>query len=316
MLKRSIKRRLLIATLTLFILGLFYFFPEQNNNYNIPQNISYINTINDATIFLLDHNDYIARANIVYKNTDSKEKAKEMIKALTIGTHKNDYLPEGFNAMIPEKTKLLSISINNDLCKINFSKDILNIEEKYEEKMIEAIIFSLTTIDDINKIIIFVEGKQLFKLPNSQKPLPLTLTRDYGINKHYDLNNIKNTTKTTIYYLSKYKNHYYYVPVTKVSNNNTHKIEIIINELKSSPTTQTNLISYLSASTELLNYELTEQEISLTFNNHLFTDLIEKNISEEVKYSISLSIKDNFNVKKVNFLVDDILIDNLLLKDL
>ena len=52
-----------------------------------------------------------------------------------------------------------------------------------EEQMIEALIYSLTEIKDINKIMIFVEGETLLTLPNSKKTLPSILDRNYGINK-------------------------------------------------------------------------------------------------------------------------------------
>ncbi len=98
--------------------------------------------------------------------------------------------------------------------------------------MIEAIIYSLTEIKDIKKIKILVEGKPLTNLPNSNKKLPEYLDKSYGINKIYNIDSIKETTKTTIYYLSKNKDYYYYVPVTKVSNEKTERVEIIIKELK------------------------------------------------------------------------------------
>ena len=59
-------------------------------------------------------------------------------------------------------------------------------------------------------------------------------------------------SKTTIYYISHKKDYIYYVPVTKVSNDNREKIEIIINELSSYNTYTTSLKSYLNADTVLL----------------------------------------------------------------
>ena len=96
-----------------------------------------------------------------------------------------------------------------------------------EEKMIEAIIYSLTEIKEIKKIKILVENNPLTKLPNSQKKLPDCLDKNYGINKIYNLDSIKESTKTTIYYLSKFQDYHYFVPVTKINNEKTEKVEII-----------------------------------------------------------------------------------------
>ena len=152
---------------------------------------------------------------------------------------------------------------------------------------------------------IFIENTKLDKLPQSKINLPLTLTRDFGINKIYDLTNLKDTSKTTIYYIGKEDNVSYYIPVTKITNNPNNKIKIIIEELKSSPIYETNLMSYLASSVELLDYEQLENEISLSFNNAILSDLDEKNILEEVKYSIALSLKDTYNVENITFKVND-----------
>ena len=68
-------------------------------------------------------------------------------------------------------------------------------------------------------------------------------------------------------------------------------------------------MSYLASSVELENYEELENQITLSFNNAIFDDFGEKNILEEVKYSISLSIQDTLNVDEVIFKVDDEIIE-------
>lgn len=167
--------------------------------------------------------------------------------------------------------------------------------------MIEAIIYSLTEIKEIKKIKILVENNPLTKLPKSQKKLPDYLDKNYGINKIYNLDSIKESTKTTIYYLSKFQDYHYFVPVTKINNEKTEKVEIIIKELKSTPIYQTNLISYLAASANITNYELLENGIKLSFNNYLIANIKEEEALEEVKYSIALSLRDTYGINEVIF---------------
>ncbi len=302
MIKKSSIRRICVATLTLFILLIIYFFPS--NDTVIKEHLSYI-TKDEMPIFLVDNKDYVARTSIVKNSSETIEQIKEIIEALTKNTKKSSYIRDGFKPIIPDGTKILDLKLEENILTINFSKELLNVVHCDEQKMIEAIIYSLTEIKDIKKIKILVEGKPLTNLPNSNKKLPEYLDKSYGINKIYNIDSIKETTKTTIYYLSKNKDYYYYVPVTKVSNEKTERVEIIIKELKSTPIYHTNLISYLAASANMTSYEMLENAISLSFNNYLIANIKEEDILEEVKYSIALSIRDTYGINEVIFNIPD-----------
>lgn len=302
MLRNNALRRIMVSTLALIIVGILYFFPSSKDD-DFSKTVNYIDA-NISPIYVINKDNFVVRTTIPIDNKDTLKKAQELIEALKIDGKKNEYIADDFKPIIPKNTNILNISIEKKLLKVNFSKEFLDVDKGMEEKLIEALIYTLTEIDDIKEIMIFVDGKVLNKLPKSNISLPIPLTRDFGINKIYDITNIKNVVKTTIYYVGKSNNLEYYIPITKIDNNNKDKIEIIIEELKSSPTYETNLISYLASNTELLNYEILENQIKLSFNNAILSNLNNDNILEEVKYSISMSLKDTLNVDEVVFLVD------------
>ncbi len=307
MLKKSSLRRITIATIALVIVGIIWLFPTKKDEF--PQTINYVEA-DLSPIYLVDNNEYVARTQMIIKEQDEILRIKEIIEALTIGSSKKDYIPNGFKQIIPEGTKLLEATLDEGLLKLNFSKEFLNVKEKDECKLIESIVYSLTEEENVKEIMIFIEGEQLTKLPNSKEKLPATLNRNFGINKVYDMDTFIDTSMTTVYYLSKFKDSYYYVPVTLVNNDNTNKVEIVIESLKSSPIYQGNLMSYLASSVELLDYEIKESTATLNFNDYVLSDINSNEILEEVKYTIYLSLKDNMNVKEVNFNVNNTLIDN------
>lgn len=300
MLKKKALKKIFISLSCLAILGILYLFPDKDES--IKSNISKSNNENNI-IYLIDNNNYISRVSTILTSETTEEKIKEIISILTIGSDK--YIREGFTKIIPKNTKVLNVSINDNLVKINFSKEILNIDANNEEKMIEAIVYSLTSLDNIKYISIYVEGEILNKLPNSNKRLNTILDRTIGINKEFNISDINNTSKTTIYYLSKYNDYYYYVPVTKVSNDDISKIEIIIKELSGSKILGTNLISYLNSNTELLSYNETDKALLLNFNESILNDVNTNTILEEVTYSINLSIQDNYDIDEVLYYVND-----------
>lgn len=173
--------------------------------------------------------------------------------------------------------------------------------------MLEAIIYTLTSVEGIDKVIIKVEGEPIAKLPNSKTNIPTVLDKSYGINKSYDLSNLNDILSYTTYYTSTYNNTKYYVPVTKyINSKNSDVVKIIIKELGSSPIYQTNLMSYLNTNTVLKDYELDNNNLKLNFNELLLNDIDKKNILEEVIYTISLSMNNVYdNLESVSFLVNN-----------
>ena len=260
---------------------------------------------NTSTIFLCDSNNLLASTNIITKSKDIESKAKELIEALIIDGTKQDSIPNGFKAIIPTNTKIRSLTYDNGVIKVDFSSELMNTSIENEEKIIEAIVYTLTSIDEVKFIIIYMDGNILTTLPQSKITLPSTLDRSFGINKEYNINSTKNINKTTIYYISEFNDNQYYVPVTKITNDNRNKIEIIIDELSSTNVYKPNLMSYLNNNTELLSVNELGDELVINFNSVIFNDINTKEILEEVIYTISMSINDNYDVNSVIFNVEN-----------
>lgn len=316
MLKIMSLRKIAVTTCALLIMALFYFFPSNDNIIELEPTITYESEVNTKSVYLIDKYDYVSKVMLPAFSKDIYEIIKEKLNYLTIGGPNNDDIPNGFRPMIPSDTKILNLDLSEDVLTLNFSKELLNVRESDEEAMIESIIYTLTEIEGIEKIIIKIEGNILEELPNSKKVLPQILDRDYGINKIYDFDTLSKLTKTTIYYINEINDNIYYTPVTKVSNDTREKVTVIIDELKSSLIYQSNLSSYLSATAELKNYEIIENSMHLSFNDKILSNFDSKNILEEVKYTISMSIKENYDVESVIFYVGDEEITEYTLKSL
>lgn len=293
MIKKYAINKFVIATLCLVLFMIFYFFPTTEN---IKTEVIKENKSNyENVVYLIDNDNYVSRVICYYDKLSIVEDIKKKIDLIT------NYDLDGFYTIIPKGTVLKDVKVDKDSVYLDFSKDLLNINAYFEEEMIEGIVFTLTEINGINNIYISVEGEELKYLPNSKKELNYPLTRNIGINKEYNLNNFNNINKTTVYFSKKYDDISYYVPVTKVMNSESEKIDIIIEELKSSVNSQNNFKSYISDNLELVNYTHDESKMSLVFNNYIFNDFDSKNVLEEVKYIIASSVFENYNVNEVVF---------------
>lgn len=308
MLTKILKKRIILTTAVLFAISLMYLLPKEKlyTLDNVKEELVYVEEdLNKEVIYMLDDNNMLGRTEVVINQNEIVDKAKELLEVLINDGKNESKIPNGFRGIIPGDTKINSLTYDNNLIKVDFSKELLNVQKKYESKIVEAIVYTLTSIKEVDKVIIYVDGEILTKLPKSGFNLPSTLDKSYGINKNYDLTSYKNVNQVTIYYISKYNDETYYVPVTKYLNDDRDKIKIIIEELASSSSYNSNLMSYLNSNTELLATDQDVDSLFLTFNEYIFNDMNEKNILEEVIYTISLSVEANYDVKEVVFQVDN-----------
>lgn len=300
MLKQKALRKILITSITIVILLMIYLMPTNNkssiNTLNIDKKIEYIDK-KVGYIYLLNDNDLLVKVNVLMNDSDSlNEKVIDILNNLL----NNDATAKELRRVIPNKTKILNTEIDDDYLSVSFSKDVLNIDEKYQEKLIESIAYSIFEIGEIKKISIYVEEENINKYFSF---VPEIITRDFGINKKYDIKSFRDIQKVVVYYIDEIDNNKYFVPVTSYINDDEEKIKIIIESLSSSYIYEPNLISLLNNNTELINYEINDDIMLLNFNNSIF--ISDGNILEEVIYTISNSVFDSYDVNKVVFNVEN-----------
>ncbi len=307
MLKIKILKNIGLVMSIILVIQILFLFPKKEN---------YITTINtnESDVYLFDNNNYVSRVNIQVKSTNTNDLINEKISLMTKNTSQSYKLRSGFTAPIPENTMLLDYYIKDGILTLNFSKELLNVDESLEEKMLEAIIYSLTSIKGIKGITIKVNSVTLDKLKSSNKLLPEILDRSFKINKEFDSTTYNDLKEVTIYYPASIDDFLYYIPITKITDDKNEKIEIIINELKSSSTYNTNFVEFINEETKLINYEFIDKSLILNFTDSIFTDLNSKTIKEEITYAINSSIKDTYmDVDNVLYYVNDDIFNNYFL---
>ncbi len=301
----------------LFLFLFLLLFPV-SKEYSLKDNITKntIMTTKKSYIYLIDKNGYVARSEVQLSSSDTKTYIENILKLLVIGGSLEDKLPNGFKAILPIDTKILDIILKDDFASIDFSSEFLELNEVDFNKAISAITYNLTSLDKIKKVYIKVNGKLLNSMPKFKKIINQPFSRKDGINKVYDFDSYKNVTGVTVYYLNKNNNYFYYVPVTRMVNDDREKIKIIIDELTSSNIYETNLMSFLNYNAKLLDYKFENEKLILNFNNYLLDDENSMKVLEEVIYSISFSIQDNYDVKEVVFNVNGKEITKSVLKNI
>ena len=300
MLKQKALKRLFITTISIFVVLVIYTLTNISEQTVIYDDATYINKEDKEVIYTLNEDDYISKTTVYVENELSvDEKIKTLLEIMIEKNNKNALLPSNFKPILPKNTKVLDVELNNDILKVDFSSELINITEEQSEKMIEAITYTLTEFKDVLGIEIYVEGRLLEYIPNTNKKMPTTLNRDIGINKVFNIKSNNNINKVFLCYLSKYNDEYYYVPVTKYVNDDREKIEIIVEELANSYIYEKNLISLLNNNTKLVDYEIKSDTITLKMSDEIL-DENEKGIEILIN-----SIFNNYDVEKIQIIANN-----------
>ncbi len=265
---------------------------ELKNN-QVKTSVNYVDLTNNV-IYLLDDNGLLVESTIsTIDNGNLVDMIKTLIKNLSDSS--NEIIPNGLNSVMPKDVKLLDVKVDEYLADLNFSKEMLKIDDKKMMRLLEAISFTILSTNKINGVGIYVEGTNISELVDFE--VPYILTKDFGINKKYEINNTDNILKYVVYYTENIKDNTYYVPITKYINSERDKINVIIEDLSSSYIYQPNLISIASEKLELINYDISNDEMTLNFNNSIF--LNNDVIKEEVVYPITNTFFSNYDVSRV-----------------
>ena len=294
MLRQKILRKIYFTTMIVFILFVI-------SSFTINKNISNIKVeyqTNLSSVYLLDDNNYLLEVSIVVKD-NLMDSIPIVINTLKSGNKHYS----GLRGILPNNTDINEIVLDNGILTIDFNKELLNINENLEEKVIESLVFSLLNFKEVKGIKILIDGVPLKNLPKTNIKLDDILTKDFGINKEYDITTMNDVQKVVLYYYEEKDSNKYYVPVTKYVNSKDDKVKIIIDNLKNNYLSETNLMSYLNEKVRLENYELKSNMVTLSFSNIL--DFSFEPLEEEVIYTLASSILESTDIEKVIFMQND-----------
>lgn len=258
----------------------------------------------DRQLFLIDANGHVTPQTFKLPNVQSP--ANEVLKYLVKDGPVSEMLPDGFQAVLPAGTTFtLNLDPKDGTLTVDFSKDFTHYKAKDEEKMLEALTWTLTQFDSVKRVKLSVNGKALSEMPVAKTPIDRNgLTRADGIN--VTLGNVVDITgsdSVTVYYLSQNDNgDSYYVPVTqRVKSTDdllTAKVDALINPPASDPT----LISPFNSSDVALmgKPEVKDGVVTLNFNDQFYTNAKKKLVSDKAIDCLALSLIGHDSIKKVS----------------
>ncbi|MDQ0230963.1 GerMN domain-containing protein [Metabacillus malikii] len=260
-----------------------------------------------SQLYLIDKNGFVVPYTVNLPET--KSVAKLALEHLVEGGPISEMLPNGFRAVLPQDTEVIGVNIKDGVATADFSKEFTSYNKEDEEKILQAITWTLTQFDSVEKVKIWVNGHEQKEMPVAGTPIHDGVSREDGINHDSsDVVDFTNTHPLTVYYSAETDGQEYFVPVTKrVSNTETDPIVSAVEELVNGPALATGLLTEFQNGVELLSApKLEDGKVTLDFNEAIYGSFDEeqKIVSSQVLESLVLTLTEQEGVDSVAITVN------------
>jgi germination protein M len=261
----------------------------------------------DRTLYLFNHQGYVVPVNVQLPVTESA--ARQVIQHLVVGGPVTNMLPSGMRAVIPAGTDF-SIRIDEDhTATVDFNSQFKEYQAEDEKGILEAITWSLTEFDNIDRVILKVNGYKLESMPVNQTPVGDSLTRRDGINievSHPSV--IGQGMAVTLYFLGQNLSatHDYFVPVTRIVPRQEDLVKATVQELVAGPMLHSGLFSADLIPTTSFDISVNEGTAIINFDEQFLRYTQEKmKVSDNALTAIVLSLTELGAIQEVQFMVNN-----------
>lgn len=252
-------------------------------------------------LYLLDKNGYVVPQTVSLPKT--KEVAKQALEYLVDGGPITELLPNGFRAVLPAGTMVNGVNLLKDgTLVVDFSKEFSNYNAEDEMKILQAITWTLTQFDTVNKVKIQINGHDQSNMPVNGTPINEGTSRANGINfDNGEVVDVVNSKAVTLYFLAQNGDNTYYVPVTRrINKNEENTYAAAVKELIKGPNISSGLYTELHDDIALLEEPTYENGVvTLNFNESILSSLQGTALSQNILNELVLSLTEQEGVESV-----------------
>ncbi|WP_026676494.1 GerMN domain-containing protein [Fictibacillus gelatini] len=312
---------LAVLSVSLLISGCGFGGEKAGNELDPPKKVSYENSLDNKKgsktavksnmvkrqLFLMDKNGLVVPQMLELPKSKSPAE-KQVLEYLVKDGPVSNMLPNGFQAVLPADTEVLGVNVKGGTATANFSKEFKDYEAKNEQKILQAITFTLTQFHSIKNVKIQIEGKDLKSMPVNNTPIGNGVSRADGINiEAGDVVDLTNSESVTLYFINEDNNQKYYVPVTRrvAKTSDEDLVTETVNELIKGPSFTSNLQSDFREDVKLLTKPTVKNGVvTLNFNEAVLQNKRDHTIADDALNSIVLSLTELQDIQKVAIQVD------------
>ncbi|QAS54012.1 GerMN domain-containing protein [Halobacillus litoralis] len=255
-------------------------------------------------LYLMDANGMIAPQTL--ELPASKEVAAQALEYLVKDGPVTNLLPNGFQAVLPAGTQILGLNPQEDgTLVVDVSEEFRNYDAKEEEKILQAMTYTLTQFDNVNRIKLWINGHEQEVMPVDGTPITKGVSRSDGINHLVGVQtDVLNSEAVTVYFPAQNGDQVYHVPVTTRVEKGEDEYAAMVQALLNGPELGGSLMNPFNEGAEMVSSRLENGVLSVSFNEKILTGADNPSLSNAALASLVLSLTDLSDVESVEVQVD------------
>ncbi|MFG6148345.1 GerMN domain-containing protein [Halobacillus sp. B23F22_1] len=258
-------------------------------------------------LYLLDSNGMVVPQTLELPASETV--AAQALEYLVKDGPVTELLPSGFQAVLPAGTQIQGVNLKDDgIMIVDVSQEFEEYEAEDEEKILQAMTYTLTQFDGVDRIKLWINGHEQETMPVSGTPISKGVSRSDGINhQESSVNDLVNSEPVTVYYPSQQDGQEaYQVPVTTRVTSEDDLYTSVVKSLLNGPELGTSLLQPFNAGAEVVDAELSEGVLTVSFNEAMLTGEETKALSEEALTSLVMSLTNLPDVESVQVKVEGV----------
>src|SRR5699024_6961052 len=259
-------------------------------------------------LYLIDADGMVASQTLELPK--SEEVATQAMEYLVKGGPVTEILPNGFEAVLPEGTEILGLNSEDDGTMIvDVSTEFENYVADDELKILQAMTYTLTQFDNVDRIALWINGYPQDTMPVDGTPIQEGYSRANGINfTNSDSADMIDSMPVTLFYPATYNDNEYTVPITQhISVEDNDVYSAMVQALIDGPGFGTELSHVFNNGTMLTHSpSLNDGTLELEFSEDILKDADKATIADEVMKSLVLSLTEDESVEALNISVENV----------
>lgn len=261
-----------------------------------------------TTVYLSDQNGMLAPVTLGIPKEEGKDPLKGALEVMIEGGSYSGYIPVGFRGVLPAGTEVnVTVDKENKLAVVEFNKSFGEYKAQDERKILEALTWTLTGHEGIDKVQLWMDGAKLNEMPVNHTPLDRPLARTMGINlQKADDTQYSQSSPVTVYFSGLSPSGIqYYVPVTRLVASGQDTVTAALNELIRGPQQGDGLEQVMTSETSVAEINKNEDgSLTVSLNESMFEQGDE--IPSEMLQAVVLTVAENSNNAKVKIHMNDL----------